>query len=582
MSNNQPPQPDFGEQGRDETTDRIREVIETMGGTAIGYTPLPPDRPMAEWAKGLPEEVVAGVLRGDPEAVRIATEAKARDTARQLKRKAFFFRRYADDESTPAGKDANTLDNIIAIGNSDEEPATERVLGKVKRFLFGAAEPDRFAIQDLGTQYATAILNGAEDLDLADLAVALHASAVYDNALLEGKTPEEVHRATPRYNDLERAYVVELVAAVHKHELFGRREIDFAALYSRMFNVDPAEMLTSERVRLEIAQRSIQDRLAISIVVEDAGLGVKNDGRRGESPYARERSIAERDELDARAADTLEKLHLLRRYGVTPFEVPAEVIGLPYDIAVEPPLTLDADGQPSVAEGAVADFLFLPPGQERTGTGYTFQPSEENERAQRISVGGASIVMRLRLHDNGQVSNGFEFHNVPSDNTQKIFAENGATLAFEQIRGLMIALAFDALVPDTVVNSGSVGSVPNTMRVPQQRSPGSGITEMLLRRRRVLQQAGIRPGHTSPQEWEGPKMGIGGYVKRLPEGSRARPTANQEAIDYYRQALGIDYPGLPENHTFVGPYDRRINREVTFRRARFRRDAETRRLLGNL
>jgi hypothetical protein len=581
MSNNQPPQPGFGEQFPDETTDRIREVIETMGGAALS-TPAPPDRPMAAWAKDLPAEVVAGVLAGDPESLRIASDAKARDTERQLKRKGFFFKRYADDKSTPAGRDANMLDNIIKIGESDEEPATERVLGKIKRHLFGVAEPDRFAIQDLGAEYATAILNGAENLDLADLAVALHASAVYDNVLLEGRTPDEVHRATSRYNDLERAYMIELVGAVHKYELYGREQIDFAAQYSRMFNLDPAEMLQSERVRLEIAQRSIQDRLAISIVIDDAGLGVKEDGRRGESPYARERSMTERDELDARGADTLEKLHLLRRYGVTPFEVPAEVIGLPYDIAVEPPLILDADGQPTVAEGAVADFLFLPPGQERTGTGYTFQSSGEDERAQRISVGGASIVLRLRLHDNGQISNGFEFHNVPSDNTQKIFAENGATLAFEQIRGLMIALAFDALVPDTVVNSSSVGSVPNTMRVPQQRSPGSEITEMLLRRRRVLQQAGIRPGHTTPKEWEGPKIGIGGYVKRLPEGSRARPTANQEAVDYFRQALGIDYPGLPENHTFVGPYDRRVNREVSFRRARFRRDAETRRLLNNL
>jgi hypothetical protein len=566
MPNEQAPPPDPGEQPHeDETIRRIHEVIQTMGGTGVtGYNVA---------AANIPR--MPGVQDPDEERRDFIKEG-----VRATKRKAFLVERLIHEGAEPPGGTGDMLDNALHMNVSAGTPEMRAAVEGGKRFMFGNPPGDRFSTQHYGAELAKAILNGAENLDMVDLVLAIRASMHAEVAVLKGSRDVMTSRSSDRFMDLERAYLTEILASLDPTKLFGEDMIGLVDLYSRIHHTSPETMSIAELRMVELVQALMRDRLTVSDVVMQAGLWTMND-RRGVSPYARPKTEAELDQLDDRAADTIERLHLLKAYGVTPFEVSAGIVQLPWDIAVVPPLDV-RDGESAYADGAVVDFLLLDPDPNRDDIRFQYERKMEPDREVRqVSVGGTHARMRLRLHDNGQISHGFMYHNVPSDAAETAFTQDGAGNAFRQIRGLLISLAFDALVPDNIIRSRPVGGSTATRMAEQPADPTSHIAELLLRRRRVLEQARVSERNQRAEGWAGPTMGIAGYIRRLPGGTQARPTAEQEAREYF-DSINVRFDGLPEGHTFVGAYDRRVDREITYRRARFRRDSQTRRHLRGL
>jgi hypothetical protein len=287
-----------------------------------------------------------------------------------------------------------------------------------------------------------------------------------------------------------------------------------------------------------------------------------------------------RNQLRAHSAEVIERLHLLRGYPLVSFEVAAEHVGLPWDIAVVPPLSDTGQGR---AEGAIADFIFMTPNQERSGTEFEFKSVDSVY--QRVTIGGSAGYMRFRLHDDGRITHGLNYHNVPNPLTEEFLAQQGAGDAFERLRALFISLAFDAVVPDEAVPSKAVGgSVGQALIPPGEREPRDDrFIKMLLRRRQVLERAGLGPENRQPSGW--PPRHVRerrGYIMRMRPGYTARPTAETEAREWHREH-NIRFPGLNENETWVPEKDiPGLGPESVYRRAYFRSNSETARHLGNI
>lgn len=195
-----------------------------------------------------------------------------------------------------------------------------------------------------------------------------------------------------------------------------------------------------------------------------------------------------------------------------------------------------------------------------------------------------SFVQRLRLHDNGQISFGRLYHNVPNDVLEVISAKYDAHAGFERLRGLLIAIASDCVVPDTVLRERMGGSVASQYQIIRQNSPRTSVfTQLLLARERELGRARVGPKNRAPADWDPPfKKPVRGYISALPARCRRRPTADQDARDYYK-SIGRVFDGLKEDENFTRPYQRRsaqAEEELTIRRARFKGSSATAHFLG--
>jgi hypothetical protein len=521
----------------DSTTAHIYEVIRTLGGSTLD---------------GL-EGPAFHIEFPNPRMMRPGTYQNLLAMGAKIE----MISRVVQGRELPEGDAADQIrERVAALQEAPGSPAMAEAVAGGRVYLHGEGQPDRFDLRGHGAALAEASRNGVMRLDLVDLAVALRASTQVNTPLLANDDGARRARASERFPDLERAYLTELIDTLDVGQLFGEQTINLQQLYAHVHGVDPRSIGPDERERIRLAQALIRERLTISDLVMEGGLWTTSD-RDGGSAYARRRSEGELAQLNDHAADAIERLHLLTAYDVTPYEVPAESLQLPWDVAVVPALETGPDGAPRYADGAVADFLFQTPNQG----GAAGQQSPEAAAL----LAGTQTRLRLRLHDNGQVSHGFSPHNVPGDSTERAFMQDMSAIAFQQIRGLLISLAFDAIAPNSVVRGRTVGGSAATI-LTQGVNLGDRLTGLLQRRSRALQQAGVGEGSLTPEGWEPPRRQVGGYRRRLPAGSRPRPTAEEEARAYF-ESIGEQFDGLPEGYTFVRPYARRDPR---YRRANFR------------
>lgn len=498
-----------------------------------------------------------------------------RQTQRDLKRKIFFAKNILHNGSEPLDPQGQQdTANMITMSRNSRELLTSGSAAQqeVRRFI-SSASSDSFTTQEQSKAIVDQLLQSTEDMDNVDLVMAC---MLVDNALIDtirDMSKRTLERAGSRLVRLRTAVQQDLVQAVSPFKLVGDAIAPVAELHKGIFGAASAEAQDRE---LYVLQRLVRDRLTVSDMVIENGLWTKQDGEHGESPYSEPATDQEMHKLNNRAADTIEGLHLLKAYGVTPFEVRAAQIDFPWDIAVMPPNDMQGPGtEVRHAEGAVADFYLLPPSENRQDIRMHFS-DDLDKNFTMISLGDDNAVMRFRLHDNGQISYGHLLHNIPSDNAEKAFSDMLSGTAFQRMRGLFISLAFDAVVPDEVTQGRDIrGSVATTLGEDRRQPLGQRIHTLLLRRRQALRRADVSERQREPKGWDGPPTAVQGHFTRLPAGTRARPTAEAEAREYY-ESTDRPFNGLPEGHTFTIPHNRATKRgPVTYRRAHFRPTAAT-------
>jgi hypothetical protein len=501
---------------------------------------------------------------------------------RQARQKIYFFKKkFVQGDSLANDEQRAMIANLAQINSNAQEQLEEgspfRAL--MDEYLTAPTAPDPFATQAAAEAMADAILDGTHSLDMVDLTASIDAYNAVGATLFEEK-PSLTDAQLDRVNALHSAMQGILVQRVDTDKLMSAEEANLLDLYDRTFSdLQTPGWNNLMHEALDSYQRKVIDRAATGDFILNGGLYSREKPLPGypQTSYARPMDQQELDKLNKAAADTMESTHLLKTYGVSPMVVPANTVDLPWDIAILPPIKQNGD---AYEEGAVADFIFLPPDDGRGQALVRKDQDPDNPLVSRVTVGNSAAVQRFRLHDNGQVTNGHLYHNNPSDITEEQFTQLGAGNAFARLRGLFVALAFDAIVPEDVVHDKVGGSVTSQYKAAESRHPQrEPVTELLLRRRRELKRSGVSDHSRQPRDWELPRQDIGGYIKRLPEGAKARPEAEEEAREYY-EGMGHEFQGLPEGKTFTKPYKRGTGPARTvFRRASFRPSSATRKFM---
>ncbi len=509
----------------------------------------------------------------------LARKESGRKPGQEHKKKVYFLKKFLEKGARPQHpEDSALLVNTFQIGLNAaafDEKQDERY-GVVHDHLFSPQPPDQFDIQNASEAFTSLLLQDTENLDMVDLLSAVRVSENVVGPLVNESEPKS-SQVVDRLIAVRTHALREFVEAVAPENLRGEAELDLTDTYRALFIGDEAGLNVIEKSDLRTITAAVRDRNILADLVVEGGLWQGVDAH-GESSYSRPAREHELEKLNSAAADTIERLHLLKAYGVISFEVPAEKVRLPWDIAVVPPITVSRDGAQSstYAEGAIADFLLLPKDETREHILFKSEQDPNDKNLTKLTVGDSHAQMRFRLHDNGQISHGLMYTNTPSDLTEKSFEDVYAGEAFQRLRGLFIALACDAIVRDDVVSERQVGgSVASTFRERPDDPAGKRITDLLLRRRKLLWTAGVSERNPHPESWPKPLQDVSGYIKKLPEGTRARPTAEEEARAYY-EGLNLPFNGLPEGYTFANPYKRGSEAAgVVYRKARFRKSSST-------
>lgn len=565
-----------------EQTRKQESVEETAAAVGQVVADQTVERP-AEHPPTFPKLEPDTMRAGDEHGV-ATTDAHVLQMQRSLKQKLFQTKKYLHEDAepqTPMGE--RQLANVKTIIINDygiRKPGTP-LMNQVRRYVTTQGG-DRFDIQSQSRAIADEIMKGTENPDMVDFLLAQRSADKLMGDTLRDIPDENLDKLRGKLADLRQAVQLELVGKVDPSRLAGEAIVNLEGLQRELLGVE--ELSPAERSDVNQLAMVVKDKLILSELVLSGGLwtDAPSGVPAGPSSYARPPRPEELENLNNRAADTIERLHLLKAYGVTPFEVRGEQLDLPWDIAVLPPLETrsDASGMTRYAEGAVADFVVMSPNPNRGSLDIKY--AKKDGGMTQINIGDESVYMRLRLHDNGQITSGLVYHNIPNDKTEESFAELGAAPAFQRLRGLLIALAFDAMVPDEVTRSKTVGgSVAATLRERPGEPGGSRVGEIILRRRKALRDAGVDRERRIPTGWDGPRRTVEGYARRVPEGCSPRPGAEEEARRYHADRH-LPFNGLPEGYTWVGEYQRRTNAEVTYRRARFRRNTATREMLGDV
>jgi hypothetical protein len=516
-----------------------------------------------------------------------ATESREKTLKRAALQKAFFLKGFFHEGAYPATEQAAGLMTnplIIAENTGSLKQPNSETGQRLKEYLSPTNQPDRFTIQDEGAALARTVLENVPEPDMIDVLCATKAvNIALLNTVKENVPDSQVPRVVQRFQDLRASYLQELVQAVPLNRLLGEGELDLEQVANNIFPDGATGIPMTELKSI------IRDRIILGEVIIEGGFSQLLPN--SDTPYGRPLPEEERTRMNNVAADTIEGIHLLKRYGVTSFDIPGSKVGLPWDIAVVPPLDIqtsptDKETLPKYAEGAIVDILFLPPNPERSDIRLHSheETSPDGKRAiTHISAGDSEAKMRFRLHDNGQITSGMFYHNVPSDLTEKMFQQSGALDAFQRIRGEIIALGSDATLPEEVTSGDEVrGSVAREYKRIKATTPEKRITELLLRRRKALRKAKVTPEHPKPEGWVAPQSKVHGYVKTLPEETRARPTANAEATAYFA-SINVPFNGLQEGETFVNPHQRGTDlAPQRYHRARFRKTAATTIFLNEL
>lgn len=494
-----------------------------------------------------------------------AIDPRAAERRQRLRRKMFFIAKstYGAMPATGEGKEI-ILDFLAMAEQANEQGVQAAVAEQISTDL------DRFALEEKAKTIVD-MLVGNESLDLVDSVLSFSRYMItageVAKAAAENDSSLDNDTILERMDPLTTAVAQEMIQRIPITELGDTHTVPLSTIKKAVLqnmSDDVAEL------HLQNLQAAITNRIALTEVIID---GFSSLPGLPQSDYNRPMNPGDRDKLNEAAAAAIEGIHIMKGHGITPMVVPGNSVGLPWDIAIVEPITrVDGEG----GEGALADFILLPPNQEHRHDLIEMKPSADNPKHTRVIAGGGESYGRLRLHDNGQISQGYVIHNVPSDVTERQFADLLGGDGYERLRALLIAVAYDAVVPVDVVNNETGGSVarqynrqpPNTER----------LVEIVLQRKRVLDRAQVSPQNRRPTGWEWPKQVIGGYVKRLPEGCKARPTAAEEAQAYF-DSKKIPFDGLPEGKTFVGEHKRGTVENTVFRPAVFRPDSKTRQFL---
>jgi hypothetical protein len=487
------------------------------------------------------------------------------------------------------------LTNYRIIQSNAEREASDAGSASQERILnhLSGQEPDVFKLQEKAAPMVDILLEGTtpEKLDAADFFAAARGFLQVIN-MTRPRVPARLQaKVGKRHGDLAAAFSIELAGRIPTLNMLDEDDVDPAAIYDRLFGATAPD--DSEEVELRgdavsqfwfLADTHRQLRFSYHPVFR-AFQDERPIPPEQRSGYSSVLSDKDRTEINEAAAENIERLHLLGAYGIAPLAVQGHQLELPFDIAIMPPANSDPDlGEvPVYEEGAVADFTFWQAREDRREVLAKFHYPENEDEPIIMEVGGEPIAARLRLHHNGQISYGHWHHNIPNDNAEKLFGQLGQEDSFVRLRALLIAMAFDAVAPTEVVEGEVGGSIATEYAKQRELHPtGEPLIELLLGRRRALRKADVSPKNRQPRGWELPIRFVGGYTKKLPAGYKRRPTAEQEAREYFT-SIGLAFEGLPEGKNFVGEYKRgTLPADTPFRLARFHSTSVTKTYLGNL
>jgi len=482
---------------------------------------------------------------------------------------------------------ANQARNPLIIKNNFDreiqEGSASRLL--VRHQLSPKAQNDVFDLPAVAATLVDNIVGEAENPEIIDFVVAMHSFQQIAGAVTADWSEATRRRQWPRFKELSSAFAIELAGRMPIVIKDG--DYTMVDLYNKIFgepeaSSDPEQHQDTARA-VDQYFNHVSDRTRLATFIFEGGFSPGEGAN--PNPYNKPLNSKEIQRFNADAAETIERLHLLKAYEITPMIVPGATVELPWDIAVLPPLEFVAGEETGEYDpGALADFAFLPPDENRSEA-YTEVKDVEGRSYQReISVGGSkTIVARFRLHDNGQISYGHALHNVPGDQAETLFAAVRGLPAFVRLRGLMIAITFDTMVPAEVVRTNAGGSVARRYRELREEAPRrEPIQDLLLQRVNEMNRQRIGRENRQPATWEIPQHDVRGHMRDLPEGMRSTPQAEEEARKHYRR-LGKKFDGIPEGKTFVKAHTRgNAPENTTFRRAKFRSKSVTARYLGDL
>lgn len=503
---------------------------------------------------------------------------------REFRQKAYFAHAIFAGQEIPS--DATVTGMVQAVGQiynktweltNEANPTRQRL----QAYLTDTDPLDPHVVEPEAAALGSYLLGGISRFDTVDLVVAVHGSRVACMNVAKHLEKDRLQAFSGRYNALE--HVLQPMLISRAHRLTGADTANLKPIYDRIFGgtLEP-EWSAVMHEALQYLEVRVEDYLTTRSLLHEGRMRASQWATEP-TPYNAPLSKSERNELIRNSAYVLERLQCLKEYGISPLVVPAETVELPWDISILPPTF---EGEYAYEEGAIADFtLLLPSSDPHHGL------IRENESSHIRGVKGVTIgddpnsfVQRLRLHDNGQVSFGRLYHNVPNDTLEVLFDKYGAHDGYERLRGLLIALASDCVVPDTVLRERMGGSVASQYQAIRQNSPWAEVVnELLLARKRELGRARVGPKNRVPDDWDPPfKKPVRGYISALPAGCRRRPTADQDARDYYK-SIGRIFDGLKKDENFTRPYKRKSSQaeeELTVRRARFNSSSTTARFLG--
>jgi len=475
-----------------------------------------------------------------------------------------------------------TLANPIQIMRNTEDMVNQEqpVYRDLRGYLLRGAKADVFESQDHARAATAAMLNGTEteSLDVVDMLAALRSARLLLAHSIADRS--DGRRLAPNLYNMINACAGEIVQALPgaKNQRFVESGASLETAYNHLFY--RGQSLDDPLMTARRAHERMNDRYSVLIMAAMGNL-LLNPPEGETSPYAVDLPASEARTLSNVTAETMERLHLLKAYPITPFEVKADKLGLAWDIAVMPAI----DEKDQLEDGAIADFFFMFPNKERSSLELQFRQDEEDEMVTKLVVGDRNEAFtRFRLHDNGQLSHGVNLRNEPSDLAERQFAEIKAWPAFVRLRSLMVALAFDAQVPEEVVSGphvrGGVGqAIGERPDVPLTRR----LTELVLRRQNALRMAGVSEHQRTARGWPQPQHHVRGHFVKLPSGASPRSTAEAEAREYYAEVLHRDFPGLPEGSTWRIAHEHGTGPEqVVYRRARFRGGSLTAEYLASL
>jgi hypothetical protein len=497
---------------------------------------------------------------------------------RELAQRAHFMNQFLLHGSEPADPQQWGLltDSLVAVRNFNQQSDPSSELQKTT--VEWERNPDTFTMQSIASRIADTLFTGLPKPDMFDYMLAIRSAT---KLIYEGDSVRD--QAMERRLNMFDPLCSELLLRVPLRNLKGEQDADLLELYRRTFRgVDSPSMQSITSKLHDRVRRRVRDHVTMDNVVREADWWLPSADKFPITPYNEPLTPDARQGINDDAGRIIEGLHLLKAYPVAPFITSAEQLSLPWDIAVMAPLDRTLERyQP----GAVADFHFLYPNPSRTDVRLHGHAHEAETNITEIYVGekGASS-MRFRLFDNGQFAFGMRYEDYPSDIIEGLFAKLYAHDSFVRLRAVLCSLAFDAMVPEDVLREAG-GSVASQMQrvLNEPRIPGGDLMRpIFLRRRRVLDRAKVGPKKRQPTQWEQPRREVGGYTRNLPEGTQRRPTAEDDAREYFT-SINVAFNGLPPEKNFVRNYERGTGPlQVEFRRAHFLDNSQTAALLGRL